>query len=251
MLALLFAAALASAAPASTAATQAPTPGAKAKTPIVVSQVTAAALARTVAPADITIALEVEQARKAILALPTIDEDAKQLESEFPGIYAAMWAAIEPEVRRSTEADYPDYWAALERMYLARLTEQEAQAVLAFFRSPTGQKLLRGMYGAMDAGSMMAEMVKSDSSTIDAKQMQSAVDAAKAKAVEQLGPEDQASLLTLVGSIDLEKFRALGAETQRITLEWVNKEDPEGEERLGKMMQDAMENYMAAHPSKK
>ena len=37
-----------------------------------------------------------------------------------------------------------------------------------------------------------------DSATIDAKQMQSAVDAAKAKAVGQLGPEDEASLLTLV-----------------------------------------------------
>jgi hypothetical protein len=245
---IALAAALALAAPASPAA---PAPNTPAQASVAVSKATAASLARTVAPADITIALEVDHARKAILALPTIDEDARQLEAEFPGIYAAMWAAIEPEVRRSTEADYPSYWAALENMYLARLSEQEAQAVLAFFRSATGQKLLRGMYGAMDTGPMLAEMVKSDSATIDAKQMQSAVDAAKAKAVGQLGPEDEASLLTLVASMDLGKFRALGAETQKITLDWVNKEDPEGEEKLGKLMQDAMAKYMAAHPSKK
>jgi hypothetical protein len=245
---IALAAALALAAPASPAA---PAPNTPARASVAVSKATAATLARTVAPADITIALEVDHARKAILALPTIDEDARQLEAEFPGIYAAMWAAIEPEVRRSTEADYPSYWAALENMYLARLSEQEAQAVLAFFRSATGQKLLRGMYGAMDTGPMLAEMVKTDSATIDAKQMQSAVDAAKAKAVGQLGPEDEASLLTLVGAMDLGKFRALGAETQKITLDWVNKEDPEGEEKLGKLMQDAMAKYMAAHPSKK
>jgi hypothetical protein len=245
---IALAAALALAAPASPAA---PAPNTPARASVAVSKATAATLARTVAPADITIALEVDHARKAILALPTIDEDARQLEAEFPGIYAAMWAAIEPEVRRSTEADYPSYWAALENMYLARLSEQEAQAVLAFFRSATGQKLLRGMYGAMDTGPMLAEMVKTDSATIDAKQMQSAVDAAKAKAVGQLGPEDEASLLTLVASMDLGKFRALGAETQKITLDWVNKEDPEGEEKLGKLMQDAMAKYMAAHPSKK
>ena len=242
------AAALALAAPASPAA---PSPGTPAQAPVAVSKATAASLARTVAPADITIALEVEQARKAILSLPAIDEDAKQLEAEFPGIYAAMWAAIESEVRRSTEADHPSYLAALEKMYLERLSEQEAQAVLAFFRSATGQKLLRGMYGAMDTSPMLAEMVKSDSATIDAGQMQSAVDAAKAKAVAQLGPEDEASLLTLVGTMDLGKFRALGAETQRITLEWVNKEDPEGEEKLGELMRDAVERYMAAHPSSK
>lgn len=244
---IALAAALALAAPASPAA---PAPYTPAQASVAVSKATAATLARTVAPADITIALEVDHARKAILALPTIDDDARQLEAEFPGIYAAMWAAIEPEVRRSTEADYPSYWAALENMYLARLSEQEAQAVLAFFRSATGQKLLRGMYGAMDTGPMLAEMVKTDSATIDAKQMQSAVDAAKAKAVGQLGPEDEASLLTLVASMDLGKFRALGAETQKITLDWVNKEDPEGEEKLGKLMQDAMEKYMAAHPAK-
>jgi hypothetical protein len=244
---IALAAALALAAPASPAA---PAPNTPAQASVAVSKATAATLARTVAPADITIALEVDHARKAILALPTIDDDARQLEAEFPGIYAAMWAAIEPEVRRSTEADYPSYWAALENMYLARLSEQEAQAVLAFFRSATGQKLLRGMYGAMDTGPMLAEMVKTDSATIDAKQMQSAVDAAKAKAVGQLGPEDEASLLTLVASMDLGKFRALGAETQKITLDWVNKEDPEGEEKLGKLMQDAMEQYMAAHPAK-
>lgn len=244
---IALAAALALAAPASPAA---PAPYTPAQASVAVSKATAATLARTVAPADITIALEVDHARKAILALPTIDDDARQLEAEFPGIYAAMWAAIEPEVRRSTEADYPSYWAALENMYLARLSEQEAQAVLAFFRSATGQKLLRGMYGAMDTGPMLAEMVKTDSATIDAKQMQSAVDAAKAKAVGQLGPEDEASLLTLVASMDLGKFRALGAETQKITLDWVNKEDREGEEKLGKLMQDAMEQYMAAHPAK-
>jgi hypothetical protein len=247
MLIVQFAAALAFAAPASPASSQPPPSNVTAK----ISQATAAALARTVAPAEITIAAEIDQARKAILSLPTLDDDARQLEGQYPGIYAAMWAAIEPEIRRSTEADYPAYWAALEQMYLARLTEQEAQAVLTFFRSATGQKLLRGMYAAMDAGPMVGEMIKSDSATVDARQMQAAVDAAKAKAVGQLGPEDEASLKTLVASIDLAKFRALGVETQKITLDWVNKPDPGGEEKLGKMMQDAMEDYMAAHPPKK
>jgi hypothetical protein len=251
MLIFQFVGALAIAAPAPPVSTQLLASSAQAHSAVAVSPTTAAALARTVAPADITIALEIDQARKAILSLPAIDEDAKQLESEFPGLYAAMWAAVEPEMRRSSEADFPSYWSALEKMYGARLTEQEAQAVLTFFRSPTGQKLLRGMYAAMDTGPMFEQMIKSDSSTVGAKQMQTAVDAAKAKAVQQMGPEDEATLMALVASIDLEKFRALGAETQKITLEWVNKEDPEGEERLSKMMREAMGNYMSSHTLKK
>lgn len=215
-----------------------------------VSDATAAALARVVAPLEIMVPAELEQARKAILALPTLDEEARQLEQEYPGLYAALWAAVEPEMRRSTEADYPSYWTALEQLYVARLTENEAQAVMTFFKSPTGQKLIRNMYGNFDAAPMLAEMAKSENYTIDEKQMKAATDAAKAKAVEQIGPGDQADLWILMASIDLEKFKALGAETQKVTLDWVNKEDAEGEAKIGKIMEEAMKRYMAAHPPK-
>lgn len=221
-----------------------------AEAPQKISPATAAALARVVAPLEVGVAAELEQARKAILVLPTVDEDAKQLEQEFPGIYAAMWTAVEPEMRRSIEADYPAFWAALEEMYLGRLTENEAHAVMIFFNSPTGQKLLRNSYSSFDAAPIVAEMAKSDNYTMTEKQMQSATDAAKKKAVADIGPEDQADLWILMKSIDLKKFQSLGAETQKVTLAWVNKEDPEADARLGKVMEEAMEQYIADHPSK-
>ena len=213
-----------------------------------VTPATAAALARVVAPLDIGAAAELEQARKVIMTLPTIDEDARQLEQEYPGIYTALWAAVEPEMRRMTEADYPNFWTALEQLYLARLSENEAQAMMRFYKSATGQKLLRKMYGSVDATPIFAEMVKSDSNTVDEKQMKAAVDAAKAKAVAEIGEEDHADLWILMMSVDLKKFQALGAETQKITLDWVNKEDPEGDARIGQIMEEAMLQYMDAHP---
>lgn len=215
-----------------------------------VSRATAAALARVVAPMDVMVPVEIEQARKAILVLSTMDDDARQLEQDYPGLYAALWIAVEPELRRQAVADLPSFWTALEELYAARLTEREARALMAFFQSATGQKLLRSMYSSFDATPLFAEMVKSDSATIGAEQMEAATDAAKAKAVKELGTEDEAALLTLVASIDLKKFKAFGAETQQVSLDWVNKEDPEGEQRLEKMMVEAMERYIAAHPPK-
>jgi hypothetical protein len=215
-----------------------------------VSLATAAALARAVAPLETMLPLEMEQARKAIIALPTLDDDARQLEQDFPGIYAALWTAVEPEMRRTTEASYPGYWAALEQMYQARLTENEAQAVLKFFKSPGGQKLIRTMYGSFDTAPMVAEMASSNNYTVNETQMKAATDAAKAKAVRQISDDDKADLLVLMASIDLAKFRAIGAETQKVTLAWVNREDPEGEAGLQKFMEQAMQGYMAAHPPK-
>jgi hypothetical protein len=215
-----------------------------------VSKATAATLARTVAPIDILLPLELEQARKAILALPTLDEDAKQLEQEYPGLYAALWTAVEPQMKHSTEAAYPSYWAALERLYAGSLTETEAHAVLTFFQSATGQKLIRNMYGSFDGGPMFADMAKSGDYTIGEKQMKTVIDAAKSKAVQQIGPEDEADLWILMASIDLKKFQTLGAETQKVTLAWLNEEEPEDEAKIGKIMEEAMQQYMDAHPPK-
>lgn len=213
-----------------------------------VSPQTASALARVVAPLDIGVSTELEQARRAILALPTLDEDAKLLEKEYPGLYAALWAAVEPEMRAIAEASYPSFWAALEQLYHARLTENEAQAVMTFFKSATGQKLLRSTYSSFDTGPMVAEMANSDNYTVSESQMKAAANAARAKAVGQIGPGDQADLWLLIASIDLAKFQSLGVETQKVTLAWVNKEDPEGDARIEKAMKEAMERYMEAHP---
>jgi hypothetical protein len=213
-----------------------------------VGQTTASVLARTIAPADVMIPLEMGQARRAILALPSLDDDAKQLERDYPGLHEALWIAAEPELRKSVEADYPSFWAVLEKLYVSRLTEREAQALIAFYRSATGQKLLRTMYGNFDATKLLPGMVASDFQSVNADEVQAATDSARAKAVQQLGPEDEASLMTVIKFIDLEKFRALGAETQKLTLEWVNKPNPEAEERLAERMAEAMERYMADHP---
>lgn len=216
-----------------------------------VSAATAATLARTAAPIELMIPMQLEQARKAIVALPSVDEDARQLEAEYPGLYAALWTEIEPEMRRQAEADHPSYWAALERIYAQRLTENEAQAIIRFFKSPTGQKLIRNMYGSIDTAPVLAEMVRNDDYRVNEKQMEAMTDAAKAKAIKQIGDEDHADLWILMASIKLDKFQALGAETQKVTIDWVNKEDAEGEEKLTRLMQAAMERYMDAHPPKK
>jgi uncharacterized protein DUF2059 len=247
MIALVFA--LAAAAPAPVAAPpQSPvqaTPAAPA------TKATAAALARAVAPGDLMIPYELEQAHRAIVGLPPIDEDAKALEGEYPGIWAAVWAAIEPEMRQWVEADYPGFWAALEQMYVARLTEPEAQALLTFYRSATGRKLIRGMIENFDAMPMVKDVVAAPDSAVTAETLNQATRAAQSRAVAQIGREDVGELMILIHYVPMEKFRAIGAETQQITLDWVNKPDPEGDKRLQRLMEDAIQRYKTAHPPAK
>jgi hypothetical protein len=211
-----------------------------------VSDQTAKALARTVAPADLLLPVEIEQARKALLSLPTLDPDAKELESEYPGIWAAVWTASEPELRRSVEAGYPKLWSSLEQLYRARLTEDEADAILTFYRSDTGQRMLQGMVESLDGASVFAEVVKSPDSPMTPEQMRTMTEAAGAGAAKRLKSGDSVQFLQLMHYVDLDKFKLLGAETQKVTLDWVNAEDPEGDARLQAIMEEAMQDYMAA-----
>ena len=206
---------------------------------------TAAALARTVAPAELMISLEVEVARKAILSLPTLDADAKALEVKYPGIWQAVWNAVEPKMRQSVETDFPSFWSRLEEIYLSRLTENEAQGILAFYRSSTGQKMLRATLTGFDAAPLIADLVKSEDSTITAEQMESAARRARLKGLQTIGPADEEQFTRLTKSVSLDKFRAIGAETQKLTAEWVNKDDPEGEAELQTLMEAAMEEHMS------
>jgi hypothetical protein len=206
---------------------------------------TAAALARAVAPSELMVPLEVDVGRQAILSLASLDDDAKALEAEYPGIWQAVWNRIEPEVRRYVEADYPKFWSRLEALYSSRLTESEAQALLAFYRSPTGQKMLRTMLAGQDSASFIAGVVSSENGTVSAEQLRSATQASRLKAVQSIGPADDEQLNALMNAISLDKFRAVGADTQRVTLEWVNEEDPAFDANLEKLMKAALEAHMA------
>ena len=212
---------------------------------IAVAAPTSAALARTLAPAELMIPLEIDVGRKALLALPSMNEDAKTLETEYPGIWEAVWKAIEPQIRQYVEEDFPRFWSKLENLYSSRLTEREAQAILFFYRSPTGQKMLRTMLTGVDPAPLIAGIANSEDSTISAEQMRSATDTARLRVLQSLGPADQEQLKALMGSISLDKFRSIGAETQRLTLEWVNEDDPAFDAKVDPLVEAAMEKYIA------
>jgi hypothetical protein len=247
MLGLAFAAALTAAAPDRNARALFQT-ASLARGEVRASRRTAAALARTVAPAEIMVPMQLELAHQGIVNMPSLDPAARQLEADYPGLWSFVWAMTESHARRSIEGGYPDFLSALERLYRATLSEREAQAVLAFYRSPTGQKLILGMTGGFDPKPMFQDIVANPANAITAEQMAAVTDAARKKALAQLGPEDQPRLAMVVQAVGLEKFRALGANTRKLTLEWARKENSDGDAGLQAIIEAAMHDYMAAHP---
>ena len=107
------------------------------------------------------------------------------------------------------------------------------------------------MYANLDSFPLLAAVAKSGNTTIDAHQLQATTNAAKGKALAQMDPEDQANLKALATVISVKKVHAVGAETSKLTLDWINRDDPEEEDRLAKLMRKAIDEFIAAHSQKR
>ena len=199
-------------------------------------------LARLLAPRDTMIPLNMKWAEKSIEDLPKLDAEAGEFEREYPGVHQAMWLAAKDELRAQLESGLPDLWTRLEQLYLAEMTEPEIRALIAFYKTPTGKRLIEGMYGNSDLQPVIESMATSEDGSISEQSVRAATEEAKRKTVTaaNIDPKD---IMPLVGAMPLAKMRAVGEKVQQVTLEWVNKEDPEQQERINKLMLEAAERF--------
>lgn len=107
--------------------------------PAAAEQASATALAELVSPGDLLIPMEVELARQGLSLGFQSEPEGKQLVQEHPGIVNVLWAAIEPEVRKSAVEEQPRFIAELAKIYTDRLTPAEIEALRKFYSTATGR----------------------------------------------------------------------------------------------------------------
>ena len=213
-----------------------------------IQQDRAAALAELVSGSHILLPIELHYARIGFDAGFDTDPEAKALVDENPGLREAIWAAVEPEFRRSSIEGHPALLASIAAVYRSRFTPAELEAVHSFFASTTGRKLVRAMYDGMDVGPIIAEAV-GGADKISAGALRAAEDAGKKHAVATLGPEDDPALRALAEGVSMAKLQAVGAEVQKLTFDYVNEEDPAFDARVDAAINAAVEKYFAEQPA--
>jgi hypothetical protein len=209
-----------------------------------VSQDPAFALAERVAPAEIMLPLEMKIGKQAFYMGFEADAEGKALLEEYPNLPDVLWAAVEPELVRYSAADHPKFLDRLAALYRARLTTREMAGLYEFYGSSTGRKLVREAYRGLDANPVLADLAKQEGD-VSAESLQAARGAGLSNVVSSLDAADEAALLGIGKILPLEKWRQIGAETQKLTLEWVNQEDPVLEARIEALIEAAFEKYLA------
>lgn len=164
-------------------------------------------------------------------------DDAAALEEQSPGIMAeidrAMVSLSEPFLERS----YRTTLARYARLYTAKLTPQDTADMTAFYRSPTGQKLIAQKYGQMLEGDLPDGLVNPDktATTSDIAALNRNVTKGM---MAKLGPADEAEIMKMMNSPAFKKLSLLVPLINKLEADAANEADPEMEAALAKAMAD-------------
>jgi hypothetical protein len=237
--------ALLTAAAMATAAAYAPAAGAQAPVAASAPQTDSPALllARLVVPLEAFIAAELELARAGILKLPELDKDAEALEKEYPGVHAAMWTAMEPEMRVYLNADVPNLWKSLVGVYEEMLSPREIRALRDFYATPTGQRMIHNNGAKSDPTALLQAAIAGTGLTPEAFNKSNAE--ARAAFAKTVSEADRPALDQLGAAVPPPKLHAVGQQVMRVTLAWINKEDPAFDARLEGKIGPMIEKFMA------
>jgi hypothetical protein len=89
------------------------------------------------------------------------DSNVQRMEAEYPGIVKAMIEAMSPILKRYVIGMLPRIWDEVAVIYAGNLSEDDLRKVIAFYRSPTGVRVIELMLNDLDFGPGMTAMIQS------------------------------------------------------------------------------------------
>jgi hypothetical protein len=204
-------------------------------------------LAQTVQPLELVVEQSIstldDQAVAGLMANP----DVKKLETENPGIVAAMWKGARATISETLTRSVPELWSSLARVYAKHFTSAQLDEVIAFFESPAGRKFVIGMHRNINVEPMFRDAAGAEGQVSEKTYTQTVSGAATATA-QAMSPAETAEferfLATPTGKIVVEA----GSDVTAAILEWTNRRDPKAEARVEAAMTKAVKAFLRDHP---
>jgi hypothetical protein len=180
-----------------------------------------------------------KQAPEAMLADPNI----REMEEQYPGILRAMIEAMRPIIERRMRDELPELWTQVGTFFAGELSEADLRAGIAFYGSPTGQRIIALMVDSADLGPMMTDMLESGNFDITRQQLNTTVMSGARTIETKLTPEQRAETERFVQSPAGRRIVALTPRMMTIVLAWSNAPTPEMDAEIGAAVVRVVEQF--------
>lgn len=176
---------------------------------------------------------------KALAANP----DIAAMEKQYPGIIAAMLDAMRPLFAAHMAREMPRQWPVIGRIYAERMSVAELQATLAFYRSATGQRVIRLMSEESDFSVAINQAIADPDSKMSESGLRAGVNSGIAALQRQLTPAEMADVTRFEASPAGLKLRAAIPVIQSAVVAMGNQPTPELDAQLEKAMIDVVQKF--------
>lgn len=186
----------------------------------------------------------------AITRTLALDPTIAKLETEYPGTTKAGVEAARPLARGYCEDGVRRSIEAKAAAYARRMSASELDQAIAFFRSPTGQRYLDGLFVNTDVVGLAHDIATERSETgtgrISTEQVATGDRQAVRKTKEALSAGDNLELMRFAQTSASQQLQAASAEADRVILEIVNNPDPKWAEGQNRAVSEAIIAFVDA-----
>lgn len=190
-----------------------------------------------------TLAMALRALDEAMGPAMLADPDIAAMEKEYPGLVKACVEAMRPVLIRYTRASLPELWDRLAVLFATEMTEAELRAAIAFYRSPTGAKMLKVMEEQVDYGPLLTDMAKSGNYDVSPEALSRTARAGAQHLYTELSEEQRDEAARFAASPAGRKVVVLVPRVMAIHAEWSNESDPEFEAELEKVLVETVEKF--------
>ena len=167
------------------------------------------------------------------------NEEMKDAESNYPGIGTELADAVLPIINGYMRARLPQLHETQTALYTRTFSSSELETLIAFYASPTGQKVIQLMNASLKPKAMLAKAQASEDFKITSSSALSDIRDTGPAILAGLKPEDHFVLQKFGRSGLVDRMKAVAPQTQTIALEWMAEYAP-GEEAETDMIVQAI-----------
>jgi hypothetical protein len=201
-----------------------------------------------VIPKDLMEEVGVRGAKRGFFLAVETDPKAQEMERNYPGLWVAIWSAVEPELHTYMADEHPRFVNMVASLYSSRFTPAELDALYRFYTTPTGRKAIAQMRRGMIPDAMVAEAVRTG--TISEASLQTEMTSRTKTAVDALTAADEPAIRTAMRAVPITKIEDLNKDLMQAMLQWANQPRPQLDARLQELMAPVVERYLREHPAK-
>lgn len=171
--------------------------------------------------------------------------DVAAMEKLYPGALVAMIDGMRPVIVSKTLEALPGLWKEVAPVYANALSEAELKQLLAFYRGPTGKRVIEAMGRGADYSQAIVRSINSGDTKVTANDFKSGASAGVARVIQESNPEDINAMIALMKTDAGKKLPGITAVVLQCSADWSNRIMPQIQPDVNEAAQAAIENFIA------